>query len=95
MTEKDPERSDARRRVAAGLVKGVYKPGEVIMPTFSVQADQGTRGVTVTDDISGIQQPEVWVENGSAHEFQVVGGDDGHGLAPRHLHTLIFGGVSV
>jgi hypothetical protein len=49
------------------------------MPTFSVHAGEGTRGVTVTDDVSGIQQPEIWVENSGSYDFHVVARNDGTG----------------
>jgi hypothetical protein len=55
------------------------------MPTFTVQAVNGTRGATVTDQIAGVQQTEIWVQNGSAASVQVVGGNDGRGRI--HLVT--------
>ena len=50
------------------------------MPTFTVDAKHGTRGVTVTDNISGVQQREAWVQSGATHDFIVIGGDDGEGV---------------
>jgi hypothetical protein len=50
------------------------------MPTFTVDAKHGTRGVTVTDNISGVQQREAWVQSGATHDFIVIGGDGARAL---------------